>query len=201
MRFPRISNTFIHLMRNLMMERLRTLAWWSGIAACGVGLAAIGMRDDHPQPPHPRTDNRQETPEMQHDSELLHPLPQSEAEWKSRLTAEQFRILRQQGTERAFSGKYANSHEQGIYRCAGCGQTLFHSEHKFDSGTGWPSFWQPIDESHVAELADNSLFMRRIEVRCSRCDGHLGHVFDDGPEPTGLRYCMNSAALMLDPAN
>jgi peptide-methionine (R)-S-oxide reductase len=116
-------------------------------------------------------------------------------EWKKVLTKDQFRILRKEGTERAFTGKYWNEHRHGIYRCTGCGTDLFSSETKYDSGTGWPSFWQPVAPENVREVEDNSFFMRRIEVECSRCGGHLGHVFEDGPKPTGLRYCINSASL------
>lgn len=119
----------------------------------------------------------------------------SEAEWKKQLTPEQFYILREKGTEQAGTGKYAHNHEQGVYRCAGCGLDLFRSEDKYDSGTGWPSFFAPIAADNVSTASDNSLFSHRTEVLCSRCGGHLGHVFDDGPKPTGLRYCMNSAAL------
>lgn len=119
----------------------------------------------------------------------------SEEEWKKQLTAEQFQVLRKKGTEQAGTGKYAYSHEHGIYRCAGCGLELFRSEDKYESGTGWPSFSAPIAPENVATAVDNSLFSRRTEVLCPRCGGHLGHVFDDGPRPTGLRYCMNSAAL------
>jgi peptide-methionine (R)-S-oxide reductase len=128
-------------------------------------------------------------------------ITKSEPEWRSELTPEQYRVLREKGTERAFTGAYWDEHRPGVYRCAACGNELFDAGTKFESGTGWPSFYQPIDSAAVDTETDRSFFMTRTEVNCARCGGHLGHIFDDArDQPTGLRYCINSASLTLDPA-
>ena len=125
-------------------------------------------------------------------------LRKTEAEWRQQLTDEEYRVTRQKGTERAFTGKYWDTHEEGVFHCVCCGEPLFDSETKFDSGTGWPSFYAPLDESKVELETDESYGMVRTEVMCRRCEAHLGHVFPDGPKPSGLRFCINSAALRLE---
>ncbi len=165
----------------------RTQWWWAGLLVVPLVALAAGAGDKAPS--EPKASGSAQAPAAEGK------VNKTEAEWKKQLTPEQFHILREKGTERAFTGKYHDNKEAGVYHCAACGQALFASDHKFDSGTGWPSYWQPSTPGAVTLHEDKSWFMTRTEVVCSRCGGHLGHVFDDGPQPTGLRYCINSASL------
>jgi peptide-methionine (R)-S-oxide reductase len=157
------------------------------LTALALVLAGIALAGPAPAPP-------------KGSHEVIEKIVKTDDEWKKILTPQQFDVLRKHGTERAFTSPLNDIHQKGVFVCAACGLTLYSSDQKFDSGTGWPSFWAPIDPSHIGTSVDRSFFQTRTEVHCARCGGHLGHVFPDGPKPTGLRYCMNGVALKFEPA-
>ena len=173
----------------------RAVVFAAVVVALVVGAFSVRSPRDESLPPLRKAPAMNASTEP--DPDLL-PIATDDAEWQQRLTPEQFKVARKKGTERAFSGAYWDNHEPGVYRCVCCGQKLFDADTKFESGTGWPSFFQPISPDMVGEVIDRSWFATRTEVVCSRCDAHLGHVFEDSPKPTGLRYCMNSAALKFE---
>jgi len=180
-----------------MINRRRFLiaCFFGLIAACNrkgaiTAATATPAAGGHAQPSQLRLYSAERKGYFMNDKVIKSP-----EEWRRQLTPMQFHVTREQGTEAAFTGDSWNNHEHGVYHCICCGNDLYRSEHKYESGTGWPSFWQPIAPENITTRPDNSLFSRRTEVLCSRCDAHLGHVFEDGPKPTGLRYCMNSAAM------
>jgi peptide-methionine (R)-S-oxide reductase len=173
------------------MDRRAFLALFGGVATVTAAACARELVGGEPAKA-----TRKSTPSGEgKGSGVIEKIHKSDEEWKKILTPEQYQVLRKQGTERAWTGEYVNNHEKGVYNCAGCDLSLFSSDTKFESGTGWPSFYQPIAPDHVETESDRSFFMSRTEVHCARCEGHLGHVFTDGPRPTGLRYCMNSVSL------
>ncbi len=171
-------------MRGVEMETMKKLLLWTAPLMLVLGCAVA---------------NSAPAAEPAADEQKPFKVVKTDAEWKKQLSPEAYNVLRHAGTERAYTGKLWDNHAAGTYACAGCGQELFSSTAKFESGTGWPSFWQPLAPDRVIEKEDRGLGEVRTEILCSRCGGHLGHVFDDGPQPTGLRYCMNSAAMVFKP--
>lgn len=169
----------------------------SSVIVFTIFLMSCGLQQNNAESQHLTTLNNQLSDTFS-DTGRIDKIVKTEAEWKQLLSSEQFRILRMKGTERAFTGQYWDNKKKGMYHCAACQLPLFDSGTKFKSGTGWPSFYKPVNRPNVTEYEDLSHGMRRVEVTCGRCDGHLGHVFDDGPAPTGLRYCINSAALLFE---
>jgi peptide-methionine (R)-S-oxide reductase len=162
-------------------------AWWSGCNSSSLS-PSVNAADG--------TNNVARTAATNH---MSYKVIKTDEEWRKQLTPQQYQVLREKGTERAFTGEYWNTKDTGTYRCAGCGEVLFESDTKYDSHCGWPSFYAPSGTNNIVEAQDNSHFMQRTEVMCSKCGGHLGHVFDDGPKPTGLRYCINSASIKFEP--
>lgn len=166
------------------------------LCSATLSCSQSGVTSTTPPPTASPTDSLPAAPVLiAANGDTLEPVSLSADAWRERLTGEEYRVLREAGTERSFTGDLWNNKEKGLYTCAGCGLPLFHSDTKFKSGTGWPSFWEPVREGHILEKVDNSYGMTRIEVVCGRCGGHQGHVFNDGPQPTGLRYCINSVSM------